>query len=59
MAARDLSVFSLRMAMRLNSLELAEEVLDEMARLEQGGIERAPVEAVLALGNDYTGPLRM
>ncbi|GCE90688.1 hypothetical protein MSKU15_2289 [Komagataeibacter diospyri] len=29
-----------------------------MARFEQGPIERASVEAVFALGNDYTGSLR-
>ena len=29
-----------------------------MARLEQGPIERVPVDAFFALGNDHAGPLR-
>ncbi|BAK84025.1 hypothetical protein GLX_16130 [Komagataeibacter medellinensis NBRC 3288] len=58
MAAHDLSVFSLRMAMRLNALSLQKTFSMRWPTL-QGAIEGAPVDAVFALENDHAGTLRV
>ena len=56
MAANDLSVLSLCVAMRSNSLSLQKKFSTRWRPLEQGFIERASVETIFALGNDHAAP---
>jgi len=52
MASKLSSVLSLRMVIRLNSLEFAEEVLDQMAPFVDFGIDVQGLATLRTLGND-------